>query len=753
MNPLLQVKLRFTKERNSQQPIVKNLRANASTSEDKVIALIESLRTVKRFYLTTPKVIENMLVDVNYNDIIAKSNRIQALLKPRGKTANDIIVGARFSTAEEGSENHIITYYADPMTVDRTIAELEIIRRFIKERLDGEATPRNFNETRTNHPNINYDGYDLSKQKIRNLIVDCSVVETFSIPAIDTFPEQEMCLLTFYKTELPLNSLFEKLHVDSGHYQYTFYGNDTISATKELCTYLLENVPYLISMVSSDLSKITLEDIAAAPELPLIAIPDPTNEPTIGVIDTLFDESVYFNKWVENNDYLTDIEMSLAQNSKREHGTEVTSIIVDGPRLNPRLDDGCGRFRVRHFGVCDDRISVSRLVRKIKEIVSQNPDIHVWNLSLGTEDEVSKNFISYDAAVIDELTAQRNVLFVISGTNDNRSIKDGTIRVGSPADSLNSIVVNSVRSDGTPVSYSRKGNVLSFFNKPDVSYYGGDYDERIKVYSPLRGDVEEYGTSFAAPWISRKLCYLIDIMGLSREVAKALIIDAAAGWDYKTSTCKMKDLIGYGVVPININNVLETPNDEIRFVVYATSESYKTSNYAIPVPKDDDNNYPYVARATMCYFPECSRAQGVDYTNRELSLKFGRIKSNGSIADINDNVQDDEGAHIDERASRREFRKWENTKFISRILKSNRPLKSYDERLWGISVVSKERLSTRVQGGLNFAAVVTLKEIKGVNRIQDFITACTLRGYIVNELNVHAQVNVYNANQEELTFE
>lgn len=506
-------------------------------------------------------------------------------------------------------------------------------------------------------------------------------------------------------------------------------------------------------MVSSDLSKITLEDIAATPELPLIAIPDPTNEPTIGVIDTLFDESVYFNRWVENNDYLTDIEMSLAQNSKREHGTEVTSIIVDGPRLNPRLDDGCGRFRVRHFGVCDDRISVSRLVRKIKEIVSQNPDIHVWNLSLGTEDEVSKNFISYDASVIDELTAQRNVLFVISGTNDNRSIKDGTIRVGSPADSLNSIVVNSVRYDGTPVSYSRKGNVLSFFNKPDVSYYGGDHDERIKVYSPLRGDVEEYGTSFAAPWISRKLCYLIDIMGLSREVAKALIIDAAAGWDYKTSTYKMKDLIGYGVVPININNVLETPNDEIRFVVYETSESYKTSNYTIPVPKDDDNNYPYVARATMCYFPECSRAQGVDYTNRELSLKFGRIKSDGSIADINDNVQDDDGAYIDERASRREFRKWENTKFISKILKRNRPLKSYDERLWGISVISKERLSTRVQGGLNFAAVVTLKEIKGVNRIQDFITACNLRGYIVNELNVHAQVNVYNANQEELIFE
>ncbi|MDY5083512.1 MAG: S8 family peptidase [Candidatus Limivicinus sp.] len=753
MNPLLQIKLRLTNEHNNQQVVAKNLRASGSTSEEKVNTLIESLRAVKRFYTDSPHIISNMLVDVHYNDIIAKSNRIQALLKPRGKTTNDIVVGARFSTAEEGTENHIITYYVDPTTIDNTIAELEIIKRFIHSQLNGKATPSNFNETRTKRPNINYDGYNLSKQKIRNLIVDCSVVEFFGVPKIDSLPEQETYLITFFKTELSVSNLLEKLSVDSRHYVYTFYGDDTISATRELCLFLSENVPYMISMVSSDLSKVTLNDIGLDTELPTIVIPEPANEPTIGVIDTLFDESVYFSKWVENNDYLNEIELSIARGSKREHGTEVTSIIVDGPRLNPWLDDGCGRFRVRHFGVCDEKISVSRLVKKIKEIVSQNPDIHVWNLSLGTEDEVSKNFISYDAAVIDELTSQRNVIFVISGTNDNRSEKAGTLRVGSPADSLNSIVVNSVRRNGTPATYSRKGNVLSFFNKPDVSYYGGDHDERIMVYSPVRGEIEEYGTSFAAPWISRKLCYLIDIMGLSREVAKALIIDAAAGWEYKTSTYKLKDLIGYGIVPISINHILETPNDEMRFVIYGLSESYKTANYAIPVPKDEDDYYPYVARATMCYFPSCSRSQGVDYTNRELSLKFGRVKPDGSIEDINDNVQDDIGSHIDERASRKEFRKWENTKFISKTLKNNRPLKSYDERFWGISVISKERLSTRMQGSLNFAAVVTLKELKGINRIQDFITACALRGYIVNQLDVNARIEVYNANQEDITFE
>ena len=39
------------------------------------------------------------------------------------------------------------------------------------------------------------------------------------------------------------------------------------------------------------------------------------------------------------------------------------------------------------------------------------------------------------------------------------------------------------------------------------------------------------------------------------------------------------------------------------------------------------------------------------------------------------------------------------------------------------------------------------------NRIQDFIKACTLRGWLVNELNVEQQIEIYNSNQEEITFE
>lgn len=760
MNTLLQVKLSFTNESNKQKSGGKNLRAKAEVDSEKINKLIADLKSVLRYYRNTPKLVENILIDVNYNDIIAKSNRIQAILKPIGKSTNDAVVGARFSDAQTGQENHIITYYVDEDTINNTINDMLIAKQFIDNALGGKATCDNFNEKHEKdkkdekeEEKLPYNKYNLAKTRLRGIIVDCSVIDSFSVPYISAAPERDNFIVTFYKTELTISNLLEKLGIEDRIYPYTFYGSDTISVTKNLFNVLNEKVPYMISMISSDFSKIKINDIITPPSREIIEIPDPVHEPVIGVIDTLFDKRVYFGKWVENIDYLDEFETYGQHNINRDHGTEVTSLIVDGPRLNPWLDDGCGRFRVKHYGVCYDRIQPTRLVRKIKEIIEANPDIHVWNLSLGTEEEVSKSFISFDAAEIDALQAQKNIVFVISGTNDNRIEHPDILKVGSPADSLNSIVVNSVRRDGQPASYSRKGNVLCFFNKPDVAYYGGDYNERITAYAPS-GKEQVYGTSFAAPWISRKLCYLIDVMGIPREIAKALLIDSAAGWDFKQSTYRNKDIMGYGIVPIDIQKILTTESDEIKFYVYGISKSYKTTNYGIPVPRDEDNKYPYIARATLCYFPECSRTQGVDYTNRELSLAFGRINAKGAIADINDNVQDETGSYVNERTSRKEFRKWENTKFISMILKDNlRPRKSYRERLWGIAITSKERLTTRMQNSLKFGAVITLKELHGVNRIDEFIKACTLRGWIVNKVEIQNRINIYNATQEEIRFE
>ena len=53
---------------------------------------------------------------------------------------------------------------------------------------------------------------------------------------------------------------------------------------------------------------------------------------------------------------------------------------------------------------------------------------------------------------------------------------------------------------------------------------------------------------------------------------------------------------------------------------------------------------------------------------------------------------------------------------------------------------------------MNFGVVITLKEINDINRINDFITLCEMRGWIVNEINIQNKMDIYINNQEEIHF-
>ncbi len=750
MNNLLKIKLKFARESKQGGGAPRNLTCDRELNVEKVVNLIDDLNNVKSYYKNNKLLIKGCLIDIHYDDVIPKSSRVQEILKGDLKT-DQSIVGARFSDDQYGEEKHIITHYVNFSTIELTIKKLNIIIKILNKFYEGKANKNNFNIDKKHNNSIKYNNAEYSDLAIRDMIVDCSVINKFDIPQTSYTEIADNLLITFYKTELKVSEVFDKIYGDSS-YRYYSYGENTLLVDKETFKHLQQEVPYLISMVASDISELKPFDKNQEAQLNNIEIPAPKNEPIVGVIDTLFNQSVYFKDWVDYHEELTEYEKNNINEDDYYHGTEVTSIIVDGPTLNPDLDDHCGRFRVRHFGVCGYRISPSLLIKKISRIVDNNPDIHVWNLSLGTSEEVSRNFMSYESSVLDEIQATKNVIFVISGTNDNYPENGKLLRVGSPADSINSIVVNAVKRNNLPCSYSRSGPILSFFQKPDVSYYGGDVNEKISVCSPI-GVVKEMGTSFAAPWISRKLCYLIDIMGLPREVAKALIIDAAAGWEYKQDTYKNQKLIGYGVVPININDILTCPNSEIKFILYETSRTYKTVNYAIPIPKDASGKYPFIARSTLCYFPKCRREQGVDYTDRELSLTFGKINKNGLIEDVNENVQDTPAGFAKERRSRQEYRKWDNTKFISSIKKNNQAKKSFEDKFWGFCVASKERTAIPKKENLNFGAVITLHEIKNINRIEEFKHACMLRGYIVTEVQIDNQINIYESAQQDIKFE
>ena len=278
--------------------------------------------------------------------------------------------------------------------------------------------------------------------------------------------------------------------------------------------------------------------------------------------------------------------------------------------------------------------------------------------------------------------------------------------------------------------------------------------DRIAVCRDTHGAFYASGTSLAAPWITRKMAYLIHVMGLSREVAKALIIDAAAGWDRKDDP---SNSIGYGVVPIHISDIIHSEDEEIRFILSGTADEYETYTYNLPVPVIN-NAHPFYARATLVYFPHCDRNQGVDYTSTAMDIHFGRLntpKAKPVIMSINDNVQAEEGLRvIYEENARKQYRKWDNVKHISDVIKSRAVArKAYDAGLWGLSIKTKERMQPRGKKSLPFGVVVTLKEINGVNRIEDFKKLCMARGWLVTKLDVQNQIDIYLRAEEDIEFE
>ena len=163
----------------------------------------------------------------------------------------------------------------------------------------------------------------------------------------------------------------------------------------------------------------------------------------------------------------------------------------------------------------------------------------------------------------------------------------------------------------------------------------------------------------------------------------------------------------------------------------------------------------------MVYFPQCNRNQGVDYTSTEMDIHFGRIFVDKShkpkIKSLDNNKQSEEGlVTLYEEDARKMYRKWDNVKHISEEIKGRVvPRKSYDSGsgLWGLSIKTKERTTTKIQAPLPFGVVVTLKEMNGVNRINDFIKMCMARGWLVNQLDVQNQIDVYMKAEEEVEFE
>ncbi|MBO5179254.1 MAG: S8 family peptidase [Clostridia bacterium] len=750
MNSLIQLKGQLTPRKNPSRGGGLSLPAYAEVKIDKLDKIKHNLEELYDYW-KDKKLIDGTLINVEYNRIVPKSKRIKTILfKNSNENTVDCIKGAKYGGNDE-NPYHIITYYVPLDNLLWNVEKIQKCSTILKEHFENKFNNADEKKIST----LDFAKYNISKTTFMEVITDCSIITKLSYPIYEKKITESQAI-TLFDVNKKVADLLESLQIKGR--DFSILDDNTVIFYKDALSILVKEAPYLISMAVEDISNYELpisevEDILEIEKIAenIRAFPSPSDEPIIGVLDTAFDNSVYFSEWVDYSErYMEDGAEITAKD--KEHGTAVDSIIVDGASINPKLNDGCGRFRVRHFCIAHHgKNSTFSIMRRIKEIVENNLDIKVWNLSLGAENEIEKNFISQEGALLDMLEYKYDVIFIVAGTN--KSILNQE-KIGSPADSINSLVVNSIKNNGEKASYSRKGKVLSFFNKPDICYYGGDIGEEIRTCIGT-GQKMNQGTSFAAPWIARKMAYLIYKLQLSREIAKALLIDSATGWNAIDDS--NAEYYGFGNVPIKIEDVINSQKDEIKFFIESVASEYDTYTYGIPVPIDKDK-CPYIAKATLCYFPKCTRNQGVDYTNTELDLYFGRVaqnqKGNITIKTINNNKQSDTDGRVFEGDARKYNRKWDNVKHIVEEYKTTaRPKKVYENPSWGLSVKSKDRLGNGDGKGIKFGVVITLKEINGINRYDEFIRQCSFKGWLVNRIDVDNRLELYNVAEQEVEFE
>ena len=160
------------------------------------------------------------------------------------------------------------------------------------------------------------------------------------------------------------------------------------------------------------------------------------------------------------------------------------------------------------------------------------------------------------------------------------------------------------------------------------------------------------------------------------------------------------------------------------------------------------------------YLCNSSNRPVVVLQKKEADVKLSVLNGEWKIKEVNEDVQNcDEiettnAYHILEGEARARFRKWDNVKYITEIPKSRpRAKKSYSNKNWGMEIKTNNRLNPKDGEGIRFGVVVTLKEINGISRIDEFIKNCTLNGWLVNRVDIKARIDIHKKFNEEIEFQ
>lgn len=401
---------------------------------------------------------------------------------------------------------------------------------------------------------------------------------------------------------------------------------------------LLRQFPAIQYIEPMPMIKIGASLISAPSNIDIMSPDENTDYPVVGILDGGVSEIEHLSPWIIGHsgpypeEYLD-----------KNHGTFIGGVIAYGDKLEKREITGVNGIKIYDAVVMPDTnketLEEDDFIENIREAVRTNPDIKIWNLSIGYDVlEVQDSSFSDLAVALDGIQEEFGVIFCkASGNCHNFETGRPVGRVTIPAESLLSITVGSVSNDDTPSCFSRIGPGSANTIKPELVSYGGGYVKHngrllldgVKSFSPDGQVYESAGTSYSTPRIAALLSSLQNEI---REEYNPLLIKALAihsanyPKDIKLEQEERVRYMGYGI-PAPIKDILFNSDHEITMIQSDRLMKGKFMEILeFPYPEcliDSEGYYYGDVTITLVTQPKLIASQGAEYCQSDIDVKFG----------------------------------------------------------------------------------------------------------------------------------
>jgi len=403
----------------------------------------------------------------------------------------------------------------------------------------------------------------------------------------------------------------------------------------------------LLSITPMPLYNVGLDASGTGTTIP-VKEPVPGQEyPVVGILDSGIEPIEHLREWLDPRSYVAVADEDL----DRAHGTSVASIVLYGDELQGKNWIGGGVCKLLDATVFPHRnkpLAESELIRRIREAVSQFPDVKIWNLSGGGSMACPEHDFSDFGKALDDIQDRYQVVICKSAGNCNNFERDlPKSRIARAADSVRSLVVASMThqrgpnddvAEDWPSPFSRQGFGPNNLAKPDVAHYGGNSGAPregrptsytgVNAFSLAGGITKLAGTSFSTPRITALLGGLNQRLsgGFDPLLLKTLVMHSARYPDTLSldPITRLREL-GYGR-PGSVEQILYTNQHEITILLRdKIVKGGYIEMWDFPFPEELVENGQYYGELilTLVAATRLDGTQGDEYCQSDIKVALG----------------------------------------------------------------------------------------------------------------------------------